>query len=183
MYIAQVRLDNHSCSPTHQHHPLIISMHSHRKETNKNIAIYLCRVRDQQLLLALTRYAKKTASLTILRRTQRTNSLITVSMSDKLRGEEGVRERERGRQADRQRDRDGGGTGGVCKKTDKLTYTYMYTCTCTITINKKGHILTSTHFTCFLSPFVEDQTLLQAPQRMNILPNTALKRRTKCLME
>ena len=119
-------------------------MHSNRKETNKNIAIYLCRVRDQQLLLALTRYAKKTVSLTILRRTQRKNSLITVSMSDKLRGEEGVRERERererGRQADRQRDRDGGGTGeGVCKKTDKLTYTYMYTCTCTctITINKK----------------------------------------------
>ena len=121
-------------------------MYSHRKETNNNIAIYLCRVRDQQLLLALTRYAKKTASLTTLRRTQRKNSLITVSMSDKLRGEEGVREREReregggGRQADRQRDRDGGGRGeGVCKKTDKLTYTYMYTCTCTctITINKK----------------------------------------------
>ena len=132
MYIAQVRLDNHSCSPTHQHHPLIISMHSHRKETNKNIAIYLCRVRDQQLLLALTRYAKKTASLTILRRTQRTNSLITVSMSDKLRGEEGVRERERerereaGRQTDRETKMVEGREEFVRKQTNLRTHTCIH---------------------------------------------------------
>ena len=63
---------------------------------------------------------------------------------------------------------------GVCKKTDKLTYTYMYTCTWTITISKK---VTHSHFYTlylFFSPSVKDQTLLQAPQKMSILPNTAL---------
>ena len=109
-------------------------MYSHRKETNNNIAIYLCRVRDQQLLLALTRYAKKTASLTILRRTQRKNSLITVSMSNKLRGEEGVREREREterereREASRQTDRETEMVEGREKFVRKHTNLHTHTC-------------------------------------------------------
>ena len=81
---------------------------------------YLCGVRDQQLLLALTRYANKTASLTILRRTQRKDSLITVSMSDK----EGIRER--GRQADRETEMVEGREEFVRKQTYVHIHVYMY---------------------------------------------------------
>ena len=106
-------------------------------------------------------------------------------MSDKLRGKEGVkereREREREREADRQRDRDGGGTAeGVCKKTDKLTYMYMHMHN---NYKQKSDTFSLLHTFSVFSPSVKDQTLLQAPQRMSILPNTALKRRAKCLME
>ena len=49
--------------------------------------------------------------------------------------------------------------------------------------NKYKQKVTHSHFytlNLFFYPSVKDQTLLQAPQRMSILPNTALKRRTKC---